>query len=146
MIFTEIEGRAPEGNNMQSAARLTTRIGIAVATLLVATASWTQEAPPSTDPRNDGVQRSPSDESPPRQPTVATDVNGKSIPATQEKLVLADPATKLYMPCRDANESSQTDESPNRIKLNPKAAVLSEEAAKQHGYKPSPHKVDCPKK
>jgi hypothetical protein len=31
------------------------------------------------------------------------------------------------------------------VKLNPKAAVLSEEAAKQHGYKPSPHKVDCPK-
>lgn len=130
---------------MKSPAHLIARMSIGLAALLVTSAPWAQEAPATPDPRNDGIQRSPSEETPARQPTVATDVNGKSIPATREKLVLADPATKLYMPCRDVNESSETDESPNRVKLNPKAAVLSEEAAKQHGYKPSPHKVDCPK-
>lgn len=129
---------------MKPSAPWIARIGIGCAALLVATAPWAQETP-ATPRTDDGVQKSPSDESPVRQPTVATDVNGKSIPATQEKRVLADPATKRYMPCRDATEASETEDAANRPKLNPKAAVLSEEAAKQHGYKPSPHKVDCPK-
>lgn len=80
-----------------------------------------------------------------RQPPAPTDINGKSIPVKTEKLVLADPASKMYMPCRDPNDSKSSDDAAGDIKLNPKAAVLSEEAAKQHGYKPSPHKVVCPK-
>jgi len=78
---------------MKSSAHWIPRMSLGLAALLVASAPWAQQAPATPDPKNDGVQKSPSDESPIRQPTVATDVNGKSIPATQEKLVLADPAT-----------------------------------------------------
>ncbi|RYZ68043.1 MAG: hypothetical protein EOP08_01450 [Proteobacteria bacterium] len=122
------------------------RVALGLTAALLATSTFAQVGPVGADAKNDGVQRSPSDETPVRQPTVATDVNGKSIPATEEKLVLADPESKMYMPCRDPNESKSTDDSSSTVKLNPKAAVLSEEAAKQHGYKPSPHKVVCPKK
>jgi hypothetical protein len=80
-----------------------------------------------------------------RQPPSSSDADGKSAPATPEKRVLADPDSKMYMPCREPNDSRSSDEASKGIKLNPKAAVLSEEAAKQHGFKPSPHKVDCPK-
>ena len=117
---------------------------IGLTAVVMTSASWAQQAPVTAPPK-DGAQLTPSEESPPRQPPSNVDANGKSVPATAEKLVLADPATKLYMPCRDRNDSLSADEAAKSPKLNPKAAVLSEEAAKQHGYKPSPHKVVCPK-
>lgn len=120
------------------------RIGVGLAAVLLTVPSWAQQAPkPGVEERP--VQRVPSTETPVRQPLSTQDEDGKSVPAKQEKLVLADPDSKLYMPCRDPNDKS-TEDSANRPKLNPKAAVLSEEAAKQHGYKASAHAVDCPKK
>ncbi len=105
--------------------------------LLMASAAWSQQ--PIVG------ETVPVQESPARQPPTTTDVNGKSIPAKREKLVFADPDTKMYMPCHDPNEVKSTGDEASRPKPNPKGAVMSEEAAKQHGYKPSAHGVDCPK-
>ena len=129
---------------MNHQTRFIARMSVGIAAVLVTCASWAQQAPPTTDP-NDGAVLAPAQESPMRQPPAPTDVNGKSIPAKTEKLVLADPASKMYMPCRDPNDAKSSDDAESAIKPNPKASVLSEEAAKQHGYKPSPHKVVCPK-
>jgi len=115
-------------------------LGLIVA--LFASASWAQQDP-VTDGEREAAKAVPTDEAPIRQPPRTVDANGKPIPVPTENLVLADPATKLYMPCRGPNDLKPDDS--KSVKLNPKAAVLSEEAAKQHGYKPSPHKVDCPK-
>jgi hypothetical protein len=113
-----------------------TRAIVGLAAVVLASASWAQQAQESV----------PSQESPVRSaPPSTVDADGKSVAAPGEKLVLADPATKMYMPCRDANDALSPDEAAKSPKLNPKAAVLSEEAARQHGYKPSPHKVTCPK-
>jgi hypothetical protein len=120
------------------------RVGIGFTALLVTSAALAQQAPAASAPK-ETAELAPAQESPMRQPPSTTDVNGKSVPVKAEKLVLADPDSKLYMPCRDANDSSSTDDASKSIKLNPKASVLSEEAAKQHGFKPSPHPVDCPK-
>ena len=127
------------------------RMSVGVAAVLLTSVSWAQQASPAPDARpatdpKEGVILAPSQETPMRQPPSDLDVNGKSVPVKTEKLVLADPASKMYMPCRDPSESSSTDDDASKsVKLNPKASVLTEEAAKQHGYKPSPHKVVCPK-
>jgi hypothetical protein len=123
---------------------LIARTSIGLAALLVTSASWGQQDP-AAGSRKEAAESVPAQESPLRQPPTTTGVDGKSVPATTEKLVLADPASKMYMPCRDPNDSKSTDDDSKGIKPNPKAAVLTEEAAKQHGYKPSPHKVVCPK-
>jgi hypothetical protein len=126
---------------------------------LLASFSWAQQppsggtppssdAPPSevtaADAPKDASQATVVDQAPLRQPPTETGIDGTSVPKVVEKRVLADPATKRYMPCRDANDAKSSDADASPVKLNPKAAVLSEEAAKQHGYKSSPHKVDCP--
>jgi hypothetical protein len=128
---------------MKQQARFVARICVGLTALLVASASLAQ-TPPTADAK-DGAELAPAQESPMRQPPSAADVNGKSAPVKAEKLVLADPDSKMYMPCRDPNESSSVDETASTVKPSPKSAVLSEEAAKQHGFKPSPHKVVCPK-
>jgi hypothetical protein len=119
-------------------------MSIGLAAALVTTASWAQQEPARPGAK-EVAESTPSQESPVRQPPSAPAADGKSTPATPEKRVLADPDSKMYMPCRDPNDSRSTDDASKSIKPNPKAAVLSEEAAKQHGFKPSPHKVDCPK-
>jgi hypothetical protein len=119
--------------------RFVARLGIGVGCLLMASAAWAAE------PAKEATEAVPVEETPVRQPPTTTDANGKTVAAAPEKLVLADPASKMYMPCRDPNDSKSTDDDSASIKPNPKAAVLSEEAAKQHGYKPSPHKATCPK-
>ena len=124
-------------------ARFIARMSFGLTAVFVASASWAQQEPRPADPKEGAVL--PSQESPLRRSPSTTDVNGKSVPVTSEKLVLADPDSKMYMPCRGPNDSKSTDAASKPIKLNPKAAVLSEEAAKQHGFKPSAHQVDCPK-
>jgi hypothetical protein len=126
-------------------ARFLARMGIGFTAILVTSATWAQQDPAATEPAKEPAASTPAQEAPLRQPPSTTDVNGKSVPAAPEKRVLADPDSKMYMPCRDPNESKSTDDASKSIKPNPKASVLSEEAAKQHGFKPSPHKVDCPK-
>jgi hypothetical protein len=116
--------------------KLISRTCIGLAAVLLTSVSWAQQAP---------AESVPSEESPVRAPPATTDANGKPLPVATEKLVLADPDSKMYMPCRDPNDSTSRDDESKSVKPNPKAAVLSEEAAKQHGYKPSPHKVVCPK-
>ena len=128
--------------NTKHAAIARTSLGFTA--ILMTSFCWAQQASRTTEPANDSSKTVVVDETPVRQPPTTTDANGKSIPAVAEKLVLADPDTKLYMPCRGPNDLRPDDDSKS-FKLNPKAAVLSEEAAKQHGYKPSAHKVDCPK-
>ena len=124
--------------------RLIARLSVGLTAMLLASASWAQQDPRASEPKED-ARLAPSQEAPIRQPPSTSDVNGKSVPAKSEKLVLADPASKLYMPCRDANDLGSAEAASKPIKLNPKAAVLTEEAAKQHGYRPSAHKVVCPK-
>jgi len=116
---------------------------LGLATLLLAGASLAQEAQ-RTQPR-DGAKTVVVDEAPLRQPPTTTDADGKTVAPKTEKLVLADPDTKLYMPCRDENDTTVIEDESKEVKLNPNAAVLSEEAAKQHGYKAGAHKVKCPK-
>ena len=128
---------------MKQHARFIARMTLGVAAVVATSIAWTQQAPASADPK-ETAETAPSQESPIRQPPTETGIDGKSVAAKPEKRVLADPDSKMYMPCREANDSSSADDSSNRIKPNPKAAVLSEEAAKQHGFKPSPHKIDCP--
>jgi hypothetical protein len=129
---------------MKQRARFIARVCIGLTAALVTCTAWAQKAPVESDPK-ETAELAPAQESPMRQPPSASDVNGKSVPAKSEKLVLADPDSKMYMPCRDPNEASSVDDAANTIKPSPKSAVLSEEAAKQHGFKPSPHKVVCPK-
>src|SRR5689334_6273218 len=90
-------------------ANLIARIGFAVAAALVTSASWAQQAPAKADPK-EADKTVVVDEAPLRQPPTTTDESGKSVPVASEKLVLADPATKMYMPCRDANDSLSTEE------------------------------------
>lgn len=120
------------------------RSSLGFAAILVSSLCWSQQESRASDPAKDPAKAAIVDETPVRQPPTTTDINGKSVPAVEEKLVLADPDTKLYMPCRGPNDLRPDDDSKS-FKLNPKASVLSEEAAKQHGYKASAHKVDCPK-
>jgi hypothetical protein len=116
-----------------------------VAALAISAVAAAQQAPPPAEPKESPAKASVTNETPVRQPPTTVDENGKTVPAKTEKLVLADPDSKMYMPCRDAGESSSSLQTPSAAKPSPKSAVLSEEAAKQHGYRPSPHKVVCPK-
>jgi hypothetical protein len=127
---------------MKQQDKFVARMCISVAFAAGASGAWAQQEAPADDLKDTAATATPQ-ESPIRQSPTATDAAGKSLPARVEKLVLADPDSKMYMPCRDPNEM-KTDDSTG-FKTNPKAAVMSEEAAKQHGYKGSAHKVVCPK-
>lgn len=61
----------------------------------------------------------------------------------KESRVLADPDTRLYMPCRTGDER-ESNGSVDSYKPNPKATVMTEEAAKAKGFRASAHKVPCP--
>lgn len=127
---------------MKQQDRFIARMCISFALAAGISGAWAQQEVPADDLKDTAVSTTPQD-NPIRQPPTATGESGKSIPVKPEKLVLADPDSKMYMPCRDANDM-KTDDSTG-FKVNPKASVMSEEAARQHGYKGSAHKVVCPK-
>lgn len=123
--------------------RPVSRVGLCVGAAFLTAAAWAQQTGPTTQPRKDASQAVPAEETPIRRPPTTVDTEGKSVPTTPEKLVLADPDSKMYMPCRGPNDIRPDDDGKG-VKPNPRAAVMSEEAAKQHGFKGSAHKVDCP--
>ncbi len=123
-----------------SASRLSTRPWLALGTLSALLAGAALAQTPARTETNvvDRVKAEPT------EPPPSTDANGKPLPVRGEVRVLADPDTKLYMPCRGKDDLRASDSNPDNFKPNPKATVITEESAKQHGFKASAHKVTCP--
>ena len=75
---------------------------LTVAALVTSTAWAQQEAAPA-EPETETAESAPTQETPIRQPPSNADAAGAPPPTKVEKLVLADPDSKMYMPCRDPN-------------------------------------------
>lgn len=83
----------------------------------------------------------PPSQTSPAQPPATIGAN-RPVVARGELRVLADPSSKMYMPCRSADEVVDPDATP--YTPNPKATVMTEDAAKAKGFRASAHKVSCP--
>ncbi|MET0292533.1 MAG: hypothetical protein ABW136_09235 [Steroidobacteraceae bacterium] len=74
----------------------------------------------------------------------AVPVSPAAVTPPKVSRVLADPASKMYMPCRGDDDLSSAAPSDDEYKANPNATVMTEEAAKAKGFRASAHKVACP--
>jgi hypothetical protein len=79
----------------------------------------------------------------PAPPTTAIAVDGRAKPAPEPQKVLADPDTKMYAKCMAADDQPAPDSNQPKYVRPPKAQVMTEEAAKAGGFRPSAHKVSC---
>lgn len=103
--------------------------------LVLCAASWTAIA-------QTPITASPS--TPTTAPTTVIAANGKPVEAVAPSKVLADPDTRIYSRCTTGHEHDPPAQGEAPYKPNPKAQVMTEEAAKAKGFKEGAHKVACP--
>jgi hypothetical protein len=107
--------------------------------LCAATLSAGAQAPSTAAPPATTTPAVPPSSAPP----TAVGASGKPIVAADQSKVLADPETRVYSRCRTADEQKAPGENDPGYTPNPKAQVMSEEAAKAKGFKAGAHKVTC---
>ena len=76
-------------------------------------------------------------------PAPIVGANGKRVAAPEQPKVLADPDNGVYHHCTTSAEREAKDSGDATYTPNPKAQLMTEEAAKQKGLKQAAHKVAC---
>jgi hypothetical protein len=112
---------------------------LCAATLSAVAQTPNTNAPAQAPPTSTSTSAAPPSATPP----TAVGADGKPLVKSDPPRVLADPDLKLYSRCTTGDEHEAADPGDSPYKPNPKAQVMTEEAAKAKGFKAGAHRVAC---
>ena len=108
-----------------------------------ALAQTPDRAAPAAAPPTSTTPAVPPSSTPPASPPTAVGADRKTPDARPPSKVLADPDTKIYSRCATGEEPGARDPGDDSYTPNPKAQVMTEEAARAKGFKEGAHRVPC---